>query len=148
MAICSNCGAQVEGTFCGVCGRPVDGASGAAPGAAAPGAAPPGIPIDQAKGFLGSLFDFSFTHFITSKLIKVLYGLAIAGAGLMTIFAIGGAFNSSTIAGVLMLLIGGPLLFLLYVILARVWLEVLIVIFRISEYTAEIAERGRTSASR
>src|SRR5438270_11238204 len=32
-----------------------------------------------AKGFLGSLFDFGFTSFVTPKIIKVLYVLIMIG---------------------------------------------------------------------
>ncbi len=101
--------------------------------------------MDQAKGFLESLFDFSFTTFVTSKLIKVLYVLSIVCAALGWLFLIIIGFTVSTALGVLMLLIGGPLLFLLSVIYARVLLEIMIVIFRISEHTAEIAAHARTS---
>jgi hypothetical protein len=104
--------------------------------------------MDQTKGFFESLFDLSFTAFITSKLIKLLYVLSIAGAALASLFLIIFCFNISTTAGVLMLLIGGPLLFLLSVIYARVFLEIMIVIFRISEHIAEIAEQGRRPSAK
>jgi hypothetical protein len=97
--------------------------------------------MEQAKGFLESLFDFSFTAFITSKIIKFLYGLSIAGAGLGSVFLIVGGFGVSAGVGILMLLIGAPLLFLLGVIYARVLLEIIIVIFRIAENIAVIAQQ-------
>jgi hypothetical protein len=99
--------------------------------------------MDQSKGFFESLFDLTFTAFVTSKLIKLLYLLSIAGAALVSLFLIIFGFTVSTTAGVIMLLIGAPLLFLLSVIYARVLLEIVIVIFRISEHAAEIAEQGR-----
>jgi hypothetical protein len=99
--------------------------------------------MEQAKGFFESLFDFSFTAFITSKIIKFLYGLSIAGAALVSLFIIVLGFNISTTTGVLALIIGAPLFFLLCVIYARVLLEIVIVIFRISEHAAEIAQKGR-----
>ena len=101
--------------------------------------------MDQAKSFLESLFDFSFTTFVTSKLIKILYALSIVCAALGSLFLIVVGFTLSTAFGVLMLLIGGPLLFLVSVIYSRVLLEIMIVIFRISENTAEIAAQARTS---
>jgi hypothetical protein len=99
--------------------------------------------MDQTKGFVESLFDLSFTAFITSKIIKLLYVLSIAGAALVSLFLIIFGFTVSTTGGVVMLLIGAPLLFLLSTIYARVLLEIIIVIFRISEHAAEIAEQGR-----
>ena len=36
---------------------------------------------EQAKGFFGSLFDLSFKHFVTLKIIKVLYVAVMAFFG-------------------------------------------------------------------
>jgi RsiW-degrading membrane proteinase PrsW (M82 family) len=103
--------------------------------------------MEQQKGFFPSLFDFSFTTLITPKLIKLLFGIIMVAAGLAAIFLIIEAFNASITTGVLMLIIGGPLLFLLSALYARVILETVLVLFRISEHTAEIAERGRKGPS-
>jgi hypothetical protein len=89
------------------------------------------------------LFDLSFTNFITPKLIKVLFVISIVLAGLGALAVVGSAFMSSAIAGIFALLIVAPILFLFYVIYARVMMEVLIVIFRGSEHLAEIAKQGR-----
>jgi len=103
----------------------------------------------ERQGFLGRLFDFSFDHFVVTGMIKVLYGLAIFVAGrygLMTFIALTAAgFQKSAGMGVLGLLGGavcGPLVFLLMVVCSRIYLEVLIVIFRIAEHTEQIASRG------
>ncbi len=103
--------------------------------------------MEQTKGFFGSLFDFSFTALVTSKVIKILYGLSIVGAAFVAIAIIVGAFNNSVGLGLVTLIIGAPLLFLIYVIYARVLLEIIIVIFRIMEHTAEIVEQGRRGSS-
>jgi len=107
------------------------------------------------EGFFKSLFDFSFSHFVVTKMIKVLYGLAIIVAGILALIALisglGAAvaafhgYSSSPGLGVLAViggLIGAPLVFLLAVVCARVYLELLIVVFRICEHVAEIASRG------
>ncbi|NBC26630.1 MAG: DUF4282 domain-containing protein [Bacteroidetes bacterium] len=99
--------------------------------------------MKQAKGFIGSLLDLSFTSLITSKIIKLLYILSIVGAGLAALSMIATSFAASTMTGLFTLLILAPLVFFLSVIYARVLLEIVIVIFRISENTAEIAEQGR-----
>jgi hypothetical protein len=99
--------------------------------------------MEEPKGFLGALFDFSFTAFITSRLVRFLYGLSIAGAALVSLFLIARGFNVSAGGGVFMLFIGAPLYFLLSVMFSRVLLEIVIVIFRISENTAEMARQGR-----
>jgi hypothetical protein len=92
------------------------------------------------KSFFEALFDFSFSSFVTTKIIKLLYALAIFFSVIMVIVFIIGAFASSGVLGVLTLLVS-PLLFLLYVAWARVCLEIVIVIFRIAENTGKLAEQ-------
>jgi len=100
-----------------------------------------------AKGFLASVFDFSFTSFITSKLIRLLYGVAVGVAGLaaLVVFTVlvGAGFCQSAAAGVGAIVLGflvGPLVFFLIALYARVALELTMVMFRIAEHTASIAE--------
>jgi hypothetical protein len=99
--------------------------------------------MEQPKSFFESLFDFSFTALITSKIIKLLYGLSIAAAAIVALFLVIFGFSLSTKVGVLMLFIGAPLFFILSITYSRVFLEIIIVIFRISEHAAEIAAQGR-----
>ena len=134
MANCAKCGAALlEGAiFCGSCGASVP------PSAPAARMSPP-ISMEQGAGFFASLFDFSFTEFITTKLIKFLYGLGMLLGGVMALGLIIAGFAQSAIVGILFLVLS-PLVFLLYVIGARVWLELVIVVFRIAQHTAEIAK--------
>ena len=134
MANCSKCGAALlEGAiFCGSCGTSVP------PSAPAARMSPP-INMKEGVGFFASLFDFSFTEFITTKLIKFLYGLGMLLGAVMALGLIIAGFAQSAIVGILFLILS-PLVFLLYVIGARVWLELVIVVFRIAEHTAEIAK--------
>ncbi len=94
-----------------------------------------------------SLFDFSFTSLVTTKLIKVLYGLSIAVLALGSLFFVLIAFSASSTAGAFMLIFGAPLFFLLGVCYTRVMLEIMIVLFRIAEHTAEIAQQVRIKAA-
>jgi hypothetical protein len=94
----------------------------------------------QAKSFFGSLFDYSFSSFITPRIIKILYVLATIGISLWTLFLIVAAFNVSDGAGGGMLLIGGPLFFLFSMIYARVFLELVIAFFRINGNVQEIRD--------
>lgn len=93
-------------------------------------------------GFFGKLFDFSFEQFITLSIIKVIYILLIVLSGLgalgllISLAAQGGA-------AIVLGLILAPIVFIVYVILARVWLEFLIVVFRIADNTAETARNTR-----
>lgn len=91
------------------------------------------------RGFLASLFDLSFNEFITTRLIKVIFVLGIVIAGLLSFsMFVGGA--SQGFFPFLMMLIVAPLLFLVYVVVLRVWLELVIVIFRIAENIQRIAD--------
>jgi hypothetical protein len=101
--------------------------------------------VEIDKDFFGSLFDFSFTNFITSKIIKLLYGLSILGAAVLAFVVIIAGFARGTGSGVFALLIFAPLVFLLCVIYTRVGLELIIVLFRIAEHIAQIAEQTRKS---
>ena len=88
--------------------------------------------------FFRALFDFSFSEFITIKIIKILYVIAIILlaltwiGGLIGFFAQGGLY-------ILLGLIVAPIGFILSVIFVRVIYEILIVIFGIAEHTRDMA---------
>ncbi len=96
----------------------------------------------QATGFFNSLFDYSFSSFITPRIIKVLYVLMTIAVALWTLVLLLIAFKASAAAGILTLLIVGPIFFLISMIYVRVGLELLIVFFRIHGDVAEINVRG------
>ena len=50
------------------------------------------------RGFFEALFDFSFTEFVTAKLVKVIYGAAIALWSILALVVLLGALASSGIA--------------------------------------------------
>ena len=66
---------------------------------------------DGSTGFFGSLFDFTFSNFITTKLVPVLYGLGLLVAGIMALFFILGGFSQGSGMGLLFLVLS-PLVFL------------------------------------
>jgi uncharacterized membrane protein len=98
--------------------------------------------MEPKPGLAASLFDFSFNEFITTRIIKFIYALGIIVAAVGAIMFIASGFAKSGGAGVLFLLLS-PLAFLLYVVMIRVWLEVLIVIFRIAEHARAIEDHCR-----
>jgi Domain of unknown function (DUF4282) len=104
---------------------------------------PPAAQSVDAAGFFQSLFDFSFRVFITPKIVKVLYILAMIGIGLACLVFIISAFARSAAFGAFMLLIGAPLLFLIELIFIRVYLELAIALFRIAENTSELVKQGQ-----
>lgn len=85
------------------------------------------------RGFFASLFDISFTSFITTKIIKVLYVLALIGIALTALAFVIIAFKESTGAGIAVLFVVAPLSGLIYAIYTRVFLEFVIQVFRIAE---------------
>lgn len=87
----------------------------------------------EAKGFFGALFDFSFTHFVTPKIVKVVYILATVALVLFyLILMLSGLFSDEPLVGVLVLLLGWiPLL--VYLALVRMTLEFYFALVRMSE---------------
>ena len=97
------------------------------------------------KGFFGRVFDFSFTDFVTIRVIKVIFILAIIGSAIGGIAVLVGGIRMlrfQPLMGVIMILLS-PVAFLLYVLLARIWLELIVVIFRIEENTSRLVEQGK-----
>jgi hypothetical protein len=93
------------------------------------------------KGFLGSLFDFSFSSFVTPKIIKVLYVLFTIWTALIGITLLIVGFKTGGVAGGLFtLIIIEPIFLLLTLGIYRVVLEAFMVIFRIYEETKKIRE--------
>jgi hypothetical protein len=107
---------------------------------------PPATTPFEASGFLSSLFDFSFTSFITTKLIKLIYALTMLVSAGFALFVAAAGFSMGSAVGLLTLVIVAPLTFLMSVIYFRVLLELVIVVFRMAEHLAEIARRGRDIA--
>jgi uncharacterized membrane protein len=103
--------------------------------------------MQDTKGFFGSLFDLSFTSLVTTRIIKVLYVLAIVLIGLYALVFIAGGFSHSTSAGVVVLLIIAPIFALVSLIYTRVLLEVIIALFRIMENTSELVARADDAPS-
>jgi hypothetical protein len=95
-------------------------------------------------GFLHPLFDFSFRRSVTVKMMKFLYILSILCAGLMALVIILIGIETSLWIGRFALLLGAPVVFLLTVMISRVFLEMILAIFRITDHAAdrEVAYRG------
>lgn len=107
---------------------------------------PAGPRYDNDKGFFGSLFDFSFDNFIAPKLVKFLYVLALILISLFSvIYIIVGfaAMASGEDAGALyglIIIIFTPIGWFLFVMGARLQLELVIVMFKISEDIKDIRD--------
>jgi hypothetical protein len=99
-----------------------------------------GPEINSAGGFFNALFDFSFQRLVTTRLIKILYILAFV---IVTLYALGilAALAQAGGGGLVFGLIVAPIFWLIGICYVRVFLEVLIVLFRINDNTAAMASR-------
>jgi hypothetical protein len=99
------------------------------------------------KGFFGALFDLSFSEFITTKLVRLLYILLLILVVIgLVVGIIGGLvtmFTDNFFAG-LVTIVAASIGSLISVIMARVWMEIIIVIFRIAENTSDLAQMKRS----
>ncbi|MDY6827512.1 MAG: DUF4282 domain-containing protein [Bacillota bacterium] len=91
------------------------------------------------KGFISSLFDFSFTEFITPKIISILFIIGVVGSGIAAVGFIVSGFATSIVMGILFLILS-PFVFLLMVIAFRVYMEIIIILFKIYENLKTISE--------
>jgi hypothetical protein len=96
----------------------------------------------DARGFLGALFDFGFTSFVTPKVIKVLYLLIVIGTVVSALVFTIVVFKASVAFGVLTLVFGDPLFILIVLAIYRVILEFFVVTFRVAEDIRALRERG------
>ena len=110
-------------------------------------AVPDPAPRDAAdtRGFVGALFDFGFTSFVTPKVIKVLYMLIVIGTVVSALVVTIIAFKASTGFGFLMLVFGDPLFILIVLAIYRIILEFFVVTFRVAEDIRALRERGDLS---
>lgn len=93
---------------------------------------------------LSALFDFSFSEFVTVRLIKLLYAIMLVGAGLFAIITGFGMMSASTgLLGNVLGLLAIPTLFFVGAFLARIYCELVIALFRIAESSAEISRNTR-----
>ena len=97
------------------------------------------------RGFVGSLFDFSFSSFVTPKIIKVLYVLFTIWTALVSLLILIVSFRTGgMLAGIFVLIVIVPIYVLLTLGVYRVILEAFMVVFRIYEETKKISERTQS----
>jgi hypothetical protein len=96
------------------------------------GGAGSAMSADEARGLIGSLFDLSFTSFVTPKVVRFLFIVILVCVALGVLGMLVSAFGLGAGMGILMLLLS-PVVFLLGALLARIYMEIIIVFFRIYE---------------
>jgi hypothetical protein len=116
----------------------------AEPPTAVIGDLPPGEAAG-ARGFLGALFDFGFTSFVTPKVVRVLYMLIMIGTVVSALVFTIIVFKASTPFGIVTLVVGDPLFILIVMAIYRMVLEFFMVAFRAAEDIRALRERGDPS---
>jgi hypothetical protein len=108
--------------------------------------------MDEQRGFLNTLLDTTFSSFITAKFIRFLYILVLFfGACLSLVYLFGiTAALSSFMNGFIAFIFAIPLaaiVTIVWIVFMRIWLEIVIVIFRMAENMQFLADRARQGGS-
>lgn len=88
----------------------------------------------EPASMLRTLTDYRFTRFITVNIVQILYVLGVVVIALYTFAGVIAMLRASVMIGLVALLLS-PLVFLISVLVLRVYLELIVVIFRIAENT-------------
>jgi cytochrome b subunit of formate dehydrogenase len=104
--------------------------------------AQPNPPDSAQRGFFESLMDTRFDSLITPKLIRFLYVVSMIVLAIGAIVWIIAGFSRSAGTGVLFLILA-PLVALIYLIVVRLYLELIVVAFKIRDATEETASNTR-----
>ena len=96
-------------------------------------------PAPSAGSFFNDLFDIRFTRFVSLRLISIVYILILALATVIALGVIFAGFAQGAGTGIFTLIVAA-LLWIVYVVLARVGLEAFAVLFRIHDDTSRVAE--------
>ncbi len=108
-----------------------------------PTAPPPaGSPAERRDGFFEALLDTRFDNLITPSLIRFLYVVSMILLALGALFTIIAGFTDSAGTGILFLILA-PIGALIYLIVTRLWLELIVVAFKIREAAEEVAANTR-----
>jgi hypothetical protein len=84
------------------------------------------------KNFFAGLFDFSFQHQLTRRLVKLLYVITILAGGITVVACVVLGYQQSPAQGLINLVAGLVALFV-GILVVRVLLELALVILKIAE---------------
>lgn len=93
----------------------------------------------QIRAVLDLVLDLSFKRFVTPRLVRMLYVLSLLAAVFYAGSWMFSGFKSGTLSG-LFTVITAPVAFLLYLIFARVTVELILAVFRIADKIAPLSE--------
>lgn len=103
---------------------------------------PPASGPQSDPGLFEALFDFSFTRLVTPSIVKIAYVLVTILIGLVYLFMVIAGFADSVGTGFAALIIGAVLAFV-YLILARITLELYRSVVTMSMDIREMKNRGQ-----
>jgi uncharacterized membrane protein (DUF485 family) len=89
--------------------------------------------------FFQALLDFSFSRFVATKVVGIIYFLAMLLIALIALVIISAGFSNGFLSGLGSLIVA-PIIALIYLLLARVGLESLIAGIRTAENSAQILD--------
>lgn len=93
----------------------------------------------QVRAVLDLVLDLSFKRYVTPRLVRMLYVLSLLAAAFYAFTYMFSGFKNGTITGIFQM-ITAPVAFLLYLIVARVTVELILAIFRIADRIAPMSE--------
>jgi len=93
----------------------------------------------QIRAVLDLVLDLSFKRFVTPRLVRMLYVLSLLAAVFYAGSWMFSGFKSGTLSG-LFTMVTAPVAFLLYLVFARVTVELILAIFRIADKIAPLSE--------
>ena len=100
--------------------------------------------MEQIKSFFKVLLDFSFKEYVTTKVLKVFYGLSIAASVIVSLgLALAMSAQSNFFGKFFSVIIVAPIIAVVLIVLSRTYLEVIMAVFRIAENTDKIAGRSQ-----
>lgn len=99
-------------------------------------------PIESS--FWARLFDLSFTSFITPMIIRALYIIGLVVAFIAGVVAVVAALFDSGFWAFIWAAVFAPVWFIVTAVILRVWMEILIAVFRIAQASIETARNTGT----
>lgn len=94
------------------------------------------------RAVMDLVMDFSFQKFVTPKLVRVIYALSLVAALLSGLTWMFSGFANGITHG-LFTLVTGPVAFFVYVLCARVAMELILAVFAIAEGIKKLEEKNR-----
>ncbi len=100
----------------------------------------------EGKGFVRSLYDFSFSSFVTLRVVRVLYVLITIIYSLVALISFVGLLALHKPVDIVLAIVGVPLGYFIYLTVARIMLELLMVVFNIGKDVRAIRQTGEAQS--